>query len=113
MEIPPKTLVRLRSRRVVSRIRLLRHRWYARYFPNIPSLVKVCPAHHSIYLKGLYTYQLSQRSPATWTGIDRIIVAMTSLLYLGSSAWYYKNGDGATGTLVAVAGAVQGSILTS
>ncbi|RVX67416.1 hypothetical protein B0A52_08769 [Exophiala mesophila] len=46
-------------------------------------------------------------------GIDRIIVAMTSLLYLGSSAWYYKNGDGATGTLVAVAGAVQGSILTS
>ncbi|KIV94218.1 hypothetical protein PV10_02006 [Exophiala mesophila] len=64
-------------------------------------------------IAGLYTYQLSQRSPATWTGIDRIIVGMTSLLYLGSSAWYYKNGDGATGTLVAVAGAVQGSILTS
>lgn len=62
---------------------------------------------------GLYTYQLSQRAPSTWTGIDRVIVALTSLLYGASSAWYFKNGDSATGTIVAVAGAVQGSVLTA
>ncbi|KAI1614525.1 hypothetical protein EDD37DRAFT_652747 [Exophiala viscosa] len=56
---------------------------------------------------GLYTYQLSQRDPSTWTSIDRTILAMTLALYWASSAWYLKNGDRSTGALTGVVGALQ------
>ncbi len=56
---------------------------------------------------GLYTYQLSQRDPSTWTTIDRAISALTLALYWASSAWYFRNGDKPTGTLTAVVGGLQ------
>jgi len=58
-------------------------------------------------IAGLYTYQLSQRDPSTWTTIDRAISALTLALYWASSAWYFRNGDKPTGTLTAVVGGLQ------
>lgn len=60
---------------------------------------------------GLYTYQLSQRDPATWTPIDRAISAITVALYWGSSAWYFLNGDKATGSITGVVGLLQSLVV--
>lgn len=59
----------------------------------------------------LYTYQLSQRSPETWTGIDRMIVGSLAAVYWASSAWYFKHGDGATGGVTGIGGAVMAATL--
>jgi len=58
-------------------------------------------------IAGLYTYQLSQRDPSTWTAIDRTISAMTLALYWASSAWYFQHGDRPTGALTGIVGAMQ------
>ncbi|KIX95974.1 uncharacterized protein Z520_08229 [Fonsecaea multimorphosa CBS 102226] len=56
-------------------------------------------------ITALYTYQLSQRDPATqWTAIDRAITALTVALYWASSAWYVRHGDRATGMVTAFGG---------
>ncbi|OAP62357.1 hypothetical protein AYL99_04560 [Fonsecaea erecta] len=50
-------------------------------------------------IAALYTYQLSQRDPASWTAIDRAITGITAALYAASSAWYVAHGDRATGAV--------------
>lgn len=61
---------------------------------------------------GLYTYQLSQIPPSQWTSIDRTISSLTTLLYWGSSFWYFRNGDNTTAAVTGVAGALQAATLT-
>lgn len=61
---------------------------------------------------GLYTYQLSQTPPSQWTTIDRTISTLTWLIYWGSSAWYFRNGDKGTGVFTGIAGALQAAVLT-
>jgi len=53
---------------------------------------------------GLYTYQLSQRAPETWTGLDRMILGCYAAVYLVSSASYFRAGDKATGGVTALGG---------
>ncbi|KAH0836090.1 hypothetical protein AYO21_02730 [Fonsecaea monophora] len=59
-------------------------------------------------IAALSTYQLSQRDPAAWTGVDRVIVAMTAALYGISSAWYLRHGDRVTGAVTGL-----GSIMSA
>ncbi|EXJ75682.1 uncharacterized protein A1O5_00189 [Cladophialophora psammophila CBS 110553] len=58
-------------------------------------------------IAALFTYQLSQRDPATWTTIERAITGLTMALYCVSSAWYFRHGDKATGVVTGFGGAMS------
>jgi len=62
-------------------------------------------------LFALWTYQLSQRNPVTWTRIDRILLGGLAAIYSGSSAWYFKHGDTATAGVTGFGGLITVLVL--
>ncbi|KIW30444.1 uncharacterized protein PV07_06186 [Cladophialophora immunda] len=61
-------------------------------------------------IAALFTFQLAQRDPATWTAVDRAITGLAAALYCASSAWYVGHGDRATGAVTGLGGVM--SVLT-